>query len=90
MPTHYLFCKHRVADYDRWHRVFATRAEAQRQAGLHLLHLLRDTADPNLVVLLFRVDDPEKARAFTGSPDAGQAAEDSGVVGAAEVLLLSE
>ena len=49
----YMLCKHRVADFTKWHGVFASHAEAQRIAGLHLLHLLRDTADPNHIVYLF-------------------------------------
>ncbi len=87
---HYLLVRHRVADFAKWHRVFVSHAEAQRDAGLHLLHLLRDSRDPNLVVMLFRADDPEAARAFTGSPDAREAAEVSGVIGVPEVSLLSE
>lgn len=85
----YLLCKHKVADFTKWHQVFASHAEAQRKAGLHLL-LLRDTADPNLVVLLFRADDPQKARAFTETPNAHEAGQTSGVIGVPEILLLSE
>jgi len=87
---HYLLVRHRVADFAKWHRVFVTHAEAQREAGLHLLHLLRDSTDPNLVVMLFRADKPEAARAFTSSPGAREAAEVSGVIGVPEVSLLSE
>jgi hypothetical protein len=88
--THYLLVRHRVADFDSWHGVFESHAAAQREAGLHLLHLLRDAADPNLVVLLFRADDPEAALAFTSSPDAAAAARTAGVIGNPEVSLLSE
>jgi hypothetical protein len=87
---HYLVGRHAVADFGKWHRVFASHAKAQREAGLHLLHLLRDTADPNLVVMLFRADAPEAARAFTESPDAAQAARSSGVLGVPEISLLRE
>ena len=86
----YLLGRHKVADFARWHKVFASHAEAQRQAGLHLLHLLRDTADPNDVVILFRADDPNKARAFTKAPGAREAAAQSGVIGVPEILLLSD
>lgn len=86
----YVLCRHKVADFAKWHRVFESHAEAQRKAGLHLLHLLRDTADPNDVVLLFRADDLSKARAFTGAPEAGEAAQNSGVIGVAELSFLSE
>lgn len=87
---HYLLCKHEVVDYAKWRGVFDSHAEAQRESGLHLLHLLRDTADPNLVVLLFRVDDVSKARAFIRAPSAREAGESSGVIGVPEVSFLSD
>lgn len=86
----YLLCKHEVGDYTKWRRVFDSHAEAQRESGLHLLHVLRDIADPNLVVLLFRVDDVRKAKAFTEAPSANEAAESSGVIGVPEILFLRE
>jgi hypothetical protein len=86
----YLLCKHKVADFKKWHQVFEFHAEAQRKAGLHLLHLLRDAADPNNVVLLFRADDLKKARAFIETPDAHASAEKSGVIGVPEILFLNE
>jgi len=87
---YYLFCKHKVNDFTEWKRVFDSDAEAQKKAGPHLLHVLRDTADPNLVVLLFRVDDLKEARAFTKAPSASESAQNSGVIGVPEVLFLSE
>jgi hypothetical protein len=87
---HYLLCKHKVADFASWYKVFKSHAEAQQNAGLHLLHLLRNTTDPNYIVLLFRVEDPAKARAFTEAPSAREAAQTSGVIGQPEVLILSE
>lgn len=86
----YLLCQHKVADFARWHQVFKSHAEAQQEAGLHLLYLLRDAADPNYVVILFKVDDLKKARAFTESPNAGKAAQISGVIGVPKILFLSD
>ncbi|MGD1147300.1 MAG: hypothetical protein ABR961_05085 [Thermoanaerobaculaceae bacterium] len=87
---HYLMARHRVREFGRWNAVFRSHAAAQREAGLHLLHLMRDTADPDLVVILFRADDPEKARAFTRAPSASEAAEASGIIGTPEISLLSD
>ena len=74
----YLLVKQRVEDYDKWYAVFASHAEAQREAGLTDLQLLRDIADPNVVVCLFKVEDLEKAKAFTESPDVDEAQAESG------------
>ncbi len=87
---HYLLCKHKVADYTKWRRVFDADAGGQRESGLHLLHVLRDTADPDMVVLLFRADDLDKARAFTEAPSASESAQSSGVIGEPEILFLTE
>ena len=86
----YLLCKHKVQDFDRWHHVFASHDQAQRDSALHLLHLLRDGADPNNVVMLFRIDDLDKANAFLNAPEAEAAADISGVIGTPEVLYLND
>jgi hypothetical protein len=85
-----MLCKHRVADFTKWHRVFKSHTEAHRKAGLQLLHLLHDTTDPNHIVYLFRVHDVNKAKALTQAPDASQAAQDSGVIGVPELLFLND
>jgi len=86
----YMLCKHRVVDFNRWYRIFKSHEQAAHEAGLHLLHLLRDTSDPNHIVHLFRVDDVAQARAFTQAPEAEEAANDSGVVGPFELLYLAD
>jgi hypothetical protein len=88
--VNYLFCRHKVVEYDAWRGVFDSHANAQREAGLHVLHVLRGADDPNLVVMLFRVDDVEKAKAFTEAPSASEAGRESGVIGPAEMLYLTE
>jgi hypothetical protein len=85
-----MLCKHRVQDFAKWHCVFASHAEAQRKAGLHLLYLLRDTNDPNHVVYLFRVDNMKTAKSFTEVPEASKAGEESGVIGTPEIFLLND
>lgn len=87
---HCMLCRNKVQDYARWRRVFESHADAHREAGLHLLYLLRDLSDPNLVVFLFRVDDVETARAFTQASGAQEAADSSGVIGETEIMFLTE
>jgi hypothetical protein len=85
----YLFVKHKVVDFVKWKKVFDANADGAKVAGLHLLYLLRDTSDPNLVVLLFKVDDIKKGKAFTETPDASKSKVDSGVIGVPEMMFLS-
>jgi hypothetical protein len=77
---HYLLVTHRLSDFDGWHRLLRAHAQAQRDVGLHLLHVLRDVADPTRVVAMFRVDDLERARAFTEAPAASDAGREAGVI----------
>ncbi len=86
----HMLCKHRVTDFDRWYRIFKSHEHAAEDSGLFLLHLMRDTSDPNHLVYLFRVDDVEKAKAFTQAPEADKAADESGVIGPFELLLLHD
>ena len=87
---YYLFVRHRVRDYEAWQSVFTSHADAQRKAGLHLLHCLRDADDPNCILMLFRADDPTRARAFTQTPGAREAKDTSGVIGSPEILILED
>ena len=87
---HYMLCKNKVEDYAQWRRVFDSHAEAHRDSGLHLLHLLRDLDDPNLIVFMFRVDDLSKARAFVDTPEASEGAKRAGVIGQPEMMFLTE
>ncbi len=86
----YLYVKQKVEDFDRWYSVFNSHAQAQQEAGLKDLQLFRDNSDPNTIVCLFRVYDMEKARAFTETPEAEDAQEESGMIGEPEVLWLNE
>jgi hypothetical protein len=76
----YLVCRNRVADFSRWKAVFSSHAQAHRDAGLRLVNLWRDAAEPNNVFFLFEVGSVEKAREFISNPDAAKAGESSGVI----------
>ncbi len=52
---------------------------ARQKAGLKEEHLFRNADDPNEVMLLFSVEDVDKAKAFTGSDDLRQTMENAGV-----------
>ncbi|MHC4942307.1 MAG: cyclase [Planctomycetota bacterium] len=87
---HYLYVRHKVEDYDKWYAVFKSNEEAQQKAGFKDLHLMRDVDDPDIVVVFFRVEDLEKARAFTQEPEAYEAMKESGVIGEPLGLWLQE
>ncbi|MBU1100260.1 MAG: hypothetical protein KKA84_07625 [Bacteroidetes bacterium] len=76
----YLYVKQIVEDFDRWYKIFASHTEAQEKVGLCDMELMRDAFNPNIVTCIFRVTDIEKARAFTGAPEAKNAQKESGML----------
>lgn len=61
-----------------------------QNAGLKDLWLLRDINDPNTIVCIFFIEDIKAAKAFTEAPQASAAQDESGIIGAPEVLFLDE
>lgn len=86
----YLMIRHRVSDFDDWYATLKSHGTAQKEGGFGDLQLLRDVKNPNIVVCLFKVDDVDKARAFTQTLQSSEAQNDSCVIGQPEVFLLKE
>ncbi len=86
----YLLVKHRVADFAQWKRVFEANGPAARAGGLELLHVLRDAADPSMVFVFCRVDDLNKAQAFTQAGQAADSAKRGTVIGTPEGWWLND
>ncbi len=42
----YMLVRHKVADFDAWKKVFDSHADAQRESGMALERLMRNTEDP--------------------------------------------
>ena len=86
----YLLCRQKVVDFGTWKKVFDSHAAAQAESGLKLIHMLRNTDDPNDVFLLMQVADMGKAKAFVSSPDVPDAQRQSGVREQPEICFLEE
>ena len=76
----YLLCRNRVKDFSRWKAVLVSHEAAHLNAGLRLVWLGIEA--PNNVFFVFEVASMEKARKFISDPEAGKAAEASGVIDA--------
>lgn len=76
----YMLCRNRVADFSRWHAVFASHQAAHRDAGLRLVNLWRSVEEPNNIFFLFEVASMDKAREFIADPQAAEAGQASGVI----------
>ncbi len=77
----YMVIQHRVENFDRWKAAFDANAQKHDAVGLGLELLLRDVDDASMVVIVFQVDDLDKARAFAASAELRQRMADAGVIG---------
>ncbi len=75
-----MLCRNRVADFEKWKKVFDSNAQTSRDTGLRLMNLWREVEEPNNVFFLFEVTDTDKARAFITDPAATEAGKKSGVL----------
>ena len=86
----YLFVKQKVADFEKWYNVFKSHDDAQKDAGLKDLQLLRDNSDANTIVCIIKVDDIEKAKSFTEVPQVSDAQDKVGIIDKPEILILED
>ena len=84
----YLLIHHKVENFDTWKSAYDAHQGARDKVGLTELHLLRNAADRNDVVILFQAEDLERTRVFASSNDLRTAMEKAGVVGVPELIEL--
>lgn len=74
----YLLVRHGVRNFDQWKRVFDEETLRQRDAGMRVLHVLRDPSDASTATFLMEVEDRARAEAFMARPGSEQIAEEAG------------
>ena len=87
----YLLVRHKVEDYDRWKPVFdhdhgATRERWGSKGGW----ILRNTDDPDELVILLEWDSVENARRFADAEELQDAMRRAGVADQPDVYFLEE
>ena len=75
----HMLVRHKVANFAKWKPIYDAHLSVRQKAGLKEEHLFRNADDPNEVLLLFSMEDLDKAKAFTASDDLRQAMEKAGV-----------
>jgi len=85
----YLLVRHRVAEFDQWKSAYDAHLQAREKAGLKQEHLLRNIDDPDEVLILFEVEDLQKAREFIDASDLSAAMEKAGVVDKPDIYHLA-
>ena len=88
MPS--MFIKHTVADYAKWKPVFDEHEAMRRANGFTAHSLHRDTDNPNVIIIAFRVTDLNRAKEFAGSEELRSAMEQAGVQGPPEIWFADD
>lgn len=78
---------HKVADFSKWKTAYESHDSARMAAGIHNYVIGRCVDDSNLVLVALKVDDVEKAKAFSKDPGLKAAMQKGGVLGAPEMVL---
>lgn len=87
-PKPVLLVWHKVANFAKFLPAYESHDSARLAAGLHNLVLGRDISDTNMVLVALRMDDLEKARAFSSSAYLGAAMKNAGVTGPPAISFL--
>jgi hypothetical protein len=84
----HLLVRHKVSDFSKWKSAYDSHSPARKEAGLREEHCLRNTDDPNEVILFFEVKDLKKAKEFGASANLREAMQDAGVVDKPDIYFL--
>ncbi|MCY7349585.1 MAG: hypothetical protein LH606_02825 [Cytophagaceae bacterium] len=86
--TDYVEIIHKVADFDKWLKVYDAEGSATRAAeGMVDGILARSIDDPSMVYLVFDITDPAKAKAALASEAKKKLMMGAGVISKPEILF---
>lgn len=80
-PANVLIIKHKVANFAKWKPEYEAHDSVRRSYGLTNYVLGRGTADSNMVVVILKMDDVNKAKELTGSAGMKERMQKAGVIG---------
>ncbi len=84
----YLFVKHSINDFKLWQAVYDSMAATKRAGGWLSGRVMRDSQNPNQVVVLEEYATLEAAKAWAQNPALRIAMGHSGVNGSPEIAFL--
>ena len=87
-PFKLMIVEHKVASFGPWEAGYLMHDSMREANGLHQYRLGRGLDDSNMVIVVNKVDDVAKAKAFAASPDLKAAMKKSGVVSAPTVSYI--
>ena len=88
-PQSVMLVRHKVADFAKWLVAYEGHDSARLANGIHSYVIGRGTDDSNMVLIAMKLDDVEKARAFSKDPNLKSVMQKAGVVGAPNIQLVT-
>jgi hypothetical protein len=88
-PSNILVVMHKVANFDKWLPVFEADEAKQKEAGLTRTVIGRGMDDSNMVLIGFRMDDYEKAKAMGKSAELEKKMKESGVMSEPKMIYMN-
>jgi hypothetical protein len=82
--------RHKVKDYDTWKKAYAAHGSARAENGFKKSVVHRYSDDPNHLIIVFEVDDIEKAKTFSASTDLAQKMKEAGVLDEPKFFFLDD
>lgn len=85
----FMLIRHKVGDFKTWKAGYDTHYPKRVEAGLTEKYLLQTADDPNEVVLLFEVQDINRAKAFAASTELRERMQEVGVADKPDIYFLN-
>jgi hypothetical protein len=80
-PGNILIIQHKVANFAKWKPMYESHDSIRRSYGLTNYILGRGLNDPNMVIVILKMDDVNKAKELTGSQEMKERMQKAGVTG---------
>jgi hypothetical protein len=80
-PENMIVVTHKVANFSKWKASYDEHDSVRLAFGVHSYVIGRSIEDTNMVMVALKVDDMEKAKAFSKDPSLKKAMQKGGVVG---------
>jgi hypothetical protein len=88
-PESMMIITHKVADFAKWKMAYEGHDSARLASGIHNYVLGRGVQDSNMVLVVLKVDDIAKAKAFGKDPGLKKAMQKGGVTGTPAVSFIT-
>ena len=85
----FMLVRSKVRDFKTWKPFYDAHQPARIDAGLTEKYLLRNADDANEIVILFEVQDLDRAKAFAASQDLRDRMQESVVVDKPDIYVLN-